>query len=168
MFDTNINTFIAVSLTMYAFFAIFLIFNKRINADKVVQSKTFNESSLTIDNSAKAYYEKAAEGKMFVQQLSYIFSLILTWLAALGIIGLFIFPIGFLIWFIILILTPLTIVVNAFWVYPKQIVEAEQWALFTGTASKHMKNQRSLAWFVWIFYGIVAFISSVILFSEII
>lgn len=52
--------------------------------------------------------------------------------------------------FIMLALTPLTIIINAFWIYPAENIHAEELALYTKQATKLLKFERILAWIVWI------------------
>jgi len=66
----------------------------------------------------------------------------------------------------LLFLTPITIIVNAFWVYPKVMMMAEQSAFIHKTASPLLRIETILAWVVWIGYSIfgsVVFVNTAII-----
>jgi len=68
---------------------------------------------------------------------------------------------------LLVILTPITIIVNAFWIYPKRIRMAEARAFKNGTASRRLKNQWIGAWCVWLFYLVGAVVVTGILTTSI-
>ena len=59
-------------------------------------------------------------------------------------------------WALVLIpvLTPITIIVNAFWIYSKPIAAAEQSAFVNKNAPLLLKVEHLVAWFTWIGYTI--------------
>lgn len=66
----------------------------------------------------------------------------------------------------LLFLAPITIIVNAFWVYPKVMIMAEQSAFIHKTASPLLRVETILAWVIWIGYsifGIVVFVNTAII-----
>jgi len=66
----------------------------------------------------------------------------------------------------LLFLTPITIIVNAFWVYPKVMMMAEQSAFIHKTASPLLRIETILAWVVWIGYsvfGCIVFVNTAII-----
>jgi hypothetical protein len=149
--------FILVGLGLYTIFAIFFIIKNRTEAKEVVATEQFSENFAKSDETNKIFYQRVAKGTTVTQMFSYVLSWVLLGFVIFGIIGFInsnnaILYIGFLLF----AFTPLTIIANAFWIYPKRIVEAEQWALYQETASNTMKFQRILAWVVWTFYGIIA------------
>jgi hypothetical protein len=110
------------------------------------------------------YQKKVEEGRAPVQTLSYVF----TWI--LGILPAVIFAtfylggfVGFLPLALLIILTPITIIVNAFWIYPRRIRMAEARARKNGTASRRLKNQWIGAWCVWLFYLVGTLVATGIL-----
>lgn len=144
---------------LYAVVAIFFIIRNRRAAAKLVRSEAYIEDFPNLHGSHKDFYQMVAAGKISSQMFSYVLSWILLGLVFCSLLSLllrFDGGIVFLSLLLLIVLTPLTIIANAFWIYPKRIVEAEQWALFNGAASKTMKCQRLIAWIVWIFYSSIA------------
>jgi len=97
---------------------------------------------------ANPKYFSFVTGKNPAQMFSYVIHIILL---AGGVLSLFsIYTGAFLLWgFALIALTPATIIANAFWIYPKKTIEAEQYALFTGKASNLLKAERIVAWVTW-------------------
>jgi hypothetical protein len=110
------------------------------------------------------YQKKVEEGRAPVQTLSYVFTWILG-ILAVTILGTFLSGTGTVLFplALLLILTPITIIVNAFWIYPRRIRMAEARAFKNGTASRRLKNQWIGAWCVWLFYLVGTLIATGIL-----
>jgi hypothetical protein len=101
------------------------------------------------------YELEVAEGHTRVQKVNYLLTKML---AALGFFTLIYSLIGgtFLISLlcILFILTPVTIIANAFWIYPKRIRMAEVEAYRNRIDSELLRRQRKSAWIVWSAYTI--------------
>ena len=116
-----------------------------------------------------ALYQKNVEaGRAKVQTLSYVFTWILGILAIALLAAFFLQgSVIILLLALLVILTPITIIVNAFWIYPKRIRMAEARAFKNGTASRRLKNQWIGAWCVWLFYLVGAVVVTGILTTSI-
>lgn len=64
--------------------------------------------------------------------------------------------------FVLPILAAVTLVLNAFWVYPKKFLFAEEQAFLNNTNSKRLRVQRVIAWVTWVFYTIFGLFASAV------
>jgi hypothetical protein len=67
--------------------------------------------------------------------------------------------------FVLPILAAVTLVLNAFWVYPKKFLFAEEQAFLNKTNSKRLRVQRVLAWITWFFYTLFGIFASATFFD---
>jgi uncharacterized membrane protein YkgB len=124
-----------------------------------------NSSELTFNPEDADYLNKAAAGKTATQMVSYVLHIIVSIIGILILLMFFfvevldsngdIFNLSIFLFFGLLFITPVIIIANWFWIYPKRIVHAEAYAIFHKTISSRFSHQRILAWCVWIPYTLV-------------
>ena len=119
---------------------------------------TLKVGSANRDEIITDFDSNIARGKDPAQITSFVFHVIL---ALIGLnLGLalvvpeFIGGIAFVGLFLLIPLTPLTVLVNAFWIYPQSIIMSEAKAFHYKTATKRLYAQHVLAWIVWVGYTI--------------
>jgi hypothetical protein len=109
----------------------------------------------------EGYMKIVANGKSDAQLVSYIFTWILTLIAGFTLLTLALSTVpgnesmgwGLLIGFLAFgVMGPLTVLGQAFWLYPKRVRKAEAYALRTRRASRLLKAQRLHAWVIQIVY----------------
>jgi hypothetical protein len=142
---------------------IFTIINRR-------KDKNFVELNPVHKNDASIYAAKAAKGKTFPQMASFVCTIILCLIPIIIGLGIAITTLtnsssseslnvisGVIIItaFLLIVMTPLTAIINSFWIYPKKLRLAEAYAFENKTATKLLKVQRRSAWVIWIFYTVV-------------
>lgn len=145
---------------IYAFPAVFIIRNKRKKALAAVETALQHGAPLeTLHPKLQTeYLNKVAAGTTFPQMASFVLSIVLLALPVLaGLTAIGMLPgvddnYTFYFLFALMFLTPLTVVVNAFWIYPKEMLLAEGYAFLTQTNKPILKTERVLAWVMWLFY----------------
>jgi hypothetical protein len=107
------------------------------------------------------YMKIVASGKAGAQHVSYVLTWLLTLIAAFTLLTLALSTVpgyesmgwGLLLGFLAFgVMGPLTVLGQAFWLYPKRIRKAEAYALRTRRASRLLKAQRLHAWVIQIVY----------------
>lgn len=121
-----------------------------------------------------AFTEKVSRGGSGSQETSFVLHLLLVAIGIALIVSFNTFDpdesiadnnIAVLALTLLFLLTPITLIMNAIWVYTRNIVVAEQHAFETGTASVFLKVQHVLAWVIWVSY--FAWGVSLVIFPEI-
>jgi hypothetical protein len=152
-------SYLIVLPIIYAVVAIpFIFINRRKDKNYVALNPVHADD-------ASIYADKAARGKTGAQISSFVCTIILIIIALIGVLSMVPSLLGLssfeafgsaviLAAMALLVMTPVTIIVNAFWIYPKKIRLAEAYAFANNTATKLLKIERISAWVVWILYGI--------------
>lgn len=145
---------------LYGFVAVFFIIKNRLSAKRAVQRliQEQNSPALLHPKLTPQYMNKVASGTTGPQMSSFVLSIILTLLpfataaTAVSFFDDYFFYYGYA----LIALTPVTIIVNAFWIYPRPIVLAEEYVLAVGERTKMVRLQRTLAWIIWVGYLLLA------------
>lgn len=103
------------------------------------------------------YLNKVEKGRTVPQMFSFVLTcilLVLPFAAAVNAVSAY--DNFFLFYgYALIVLTVITVIVNAFWIYPQRIVLAEEYVLATGKRTM-IRTQRVTAWVVWIGYLLFA------------
>jgi len=143
------------ALFVYAIAAMTTVFLRRRKLRRQFKILTENQEPHNIAEPDWDYYNKAANGRVGVQHAAYVFHIMLLVGAVLAIGGI---QFGLtLLWLFLLVgLTPIVLIVDAFWIYSKKLNKAEQAAFVLQVDSSRLRAQHIVAWIAWVVYTFVA------------
>lgn len=165
----NIFTLLLTLLALYGLFAMNMIWQRRrrirktlegavsssaeVNGIKATNSELKERQYDSISDSEMEYKKDAARGATSAQMTSFVLSIILTANTLLFLIcSIFSSSVTAIFSALLLVaVTPVTILVNAAWIFSERITQAEEESIRRGTATL-IKIERYLAWAVWVFF----------------
>ena len=147
------------ALSVYAVIAMCIVVYRRKQVRREFKELLVQDEQLIVGED-KAYDKLAEEGKLGIQNGAYTMHLILLICGIISIVGITT-GLAILYGFALFILTPVTLIVDMFWIYSNKVNDAEQAAFVLRRNTTKLKAQIIIAWIVWISYTLLALVVTI-------